>query len=425
MTRKWILTRLHALWPFLLVGLLLAMRNPIALFRPEFWAEDGSDFFATAFRQGAHSVLLPLGGYQNLIPRLIAAITDCVTVAYAPHVYSWFSWATSTVVLGYLSRSGFSWLIPSRAMRISICCLFVIVPGATEVTQAICNLHTVFTLWFALRLLEEKTWRWSDALIDTLVALSTPELPVLVPLALYLGWRRRSARFAFAFGIIVVVSICNLIGISRLSGDYALASGGIFKVPQVVAERFILYTFLIPPLGPRLATDVFRTVTALFWSLGLFSVVGMTIITKRIKSNQHFQICCLLWLAGASTFGLVFLSRPYLLTMLTRQTGDAFWGSRYGFVAVTFSLIAWAILQQRLASQQSARTRRFALAFLALFFIHVISRPSQSSPRPDLSWPASARELQEIRAANLRGETTDKVVGIRIQPNGYAKFFLP
>ncbi len=48
---------------FLLVALVIAARNPLALTRAEFWAEDSSEFFVGALTMGARSLWAPVGGY--------------------------------------------------------------------------------------------------------------------------------------------------------------------------------------------------------------------------------------------------------------------------------------------------------------------------------------------------------------------------
>src|SRR5215472_2407952 len=74
---------------FALVFLLLVFRRPDALTNPQFWAEDGVQFFFSQITRGTWASLFrPYAGYLHLIPRLVAAGASPLPARVAPLLYN-------------------------------------------------------------------------------------------------------------------------------------------------------------------------------------------------------------------------------------------------------------------------------------------------------------------------------------------------
>ena len=65
--------------------LLIFLRDPSLFTRPQFWAEDGSFWYAQAYNGGwLHSLTIPDGGYLNTLQRLSAGLALVVPFRWAP-----------------------------------------------------------------------------------------------------------------------------------------------------------------------------------------------------------------------------------------------------------------------------------------------------------------------------------------------------
>ena len=55
---------------FTLAFIVIISRRPDAILNPQFWAEDGSVFYAQAYNKGIiNSLFLPYAGYLHAVPR--------------------------------------------------------------------------------------------------------------------------------------------------------------------------------------------------------------------------------------------------------------------------------------------------------------------------------------------------------------------
>ncbi|MGA7937436.1 MAG: hypothetical protein WCA35_28050, partial [Kovacikia sp.] len=80
MTVNW---RLHLL-VFLIAFALLVLRQPGSVFNAQFWAEDGTIFYANAYNLGAiHSLFLPYAGYLCFVQRLVASFIQLFPLEWA------------------------------------------------------------------------------------------------------------------------------------------------------------------------------------------------------------------------------------------------------------------------------------------------------------------------------------------------------
>lgn len=65
--------------------ILIVSRRPSSLTNPQFWAEDGRNWYADAFNHGIlYSLTTPEAGYFQTFSRLTAIASLSVPLAYAP-----------------------------------------------------------------------------------------------------------------------------------------------------------------------------------------------------------------------------------------------------------------------------------------------------------------------------------------------------
>jgi hypothetical protein len=145
-------------WRFLvfcLVMIALFCRSPRMLTHAQFYAEDGTIWFAQAYNGGwLHSLTLPQAGYLNTMPRFAAGLALLVPLTWAPLVMAIVGMTSQALPVPILLSPRLrNWAeLPTRMMFAAI---YVALPNASEI-------HVVAT-----------NSQWHLALAATLVALAS------------------------------------------------------------------------------------------------------------------------------------------------------------------------------------------------------------------------------------------------------------
>lgn len=182
---------------FALVVVAIVSRRPDALLNPQFYAEDGSVWFADAWNLGyLHSLTLAAGGYLNLLPRLVCGLAILIPLKSAPLLLNWFGIVIQALPVNVLLTSrcanwGALWL---RTLQAG---LYVVLPNSSELHITITNAHWHLALLACLIAFSDRpengAWRAFDIAIAALTGLTGPWCLVLTPLVLVFWWHRRQS----------------------------------------------------------------------------------------------------------------------------------------------------------------------------------------------------------------------------------------
>ncbi|MCX6952049.1 MAG: hypothetical protein NTV51_07765, partial [Verrucomicrobia bacterium] len=127
------------LWATLVVcaGILVA-RRPELFLHPQFWAEDGTLFFAEGWTHGARTLLMPYAGYLHTAQRLVTLLALLFDPRWAPAI---FVGGASALTLYVAARTQSSRL-PFRP-QVAFALAVVLVPDAFEVLLFLVNIQWV------------------------------------------------------------------------------------------------------------------------------------------------------------------------------------------------------------------------------------------------------------------------------------------
>jgi len=120
---------------FALVVIALFSRSPSLFTHAQFYAEDGTIWFAQAYNLGwLHSLTLPQAGYLNTMPRLAAALALLFPLNWAPLVMATVGLIIQSLpVTILLSSRCRTWApLPTRMVLAAI---YVAIPNAREFTS--------------------------------------------------------------------------------------------------------------------------------------------------------------------------------------------------------------------------------------------------------------------------------------------------
>lgn len=169
---------------FLIVFILLFIKETKQFVYPQFWTDEGSRLFAEAWRYHWRTLLMPYDDYLHTFPRLIAAIAICFPYRWIPSI---FAYTSVIIFLFAVSR-----ILNKRCMvpyKAFFAIMIILLPSFGEVfmdlddTQWIL-LVVLFSYIFYLppMTLGEKI---VDALIILLVGLTGPGIVFFYPILIW------------------------------------------------------------------------------------------------------------------------------------------------------------------------------------------------------------------------------------------------
>jgi hypothetical protein len=230
---------------------LLILRRPDAVFNAQFWAEDGYTWYAQAYNLGAlRALMLPLDGYVQMFPRLVAAVALWVPLVHVPLVFNLVALTIEALPALFLvsSRMRNLGLLP---LRCGLALLYLSVPESSEVHAILTDSQSQLAVLTCLILIAEAPRsRWGkifDVAVLVLCGLTTPVgmllfavalartiLPLLVHRSANAGPARWEMRWRW-------VQVSLLAACALLQGLSLVTTGGtrIKAVLGVSASRFV------------------------------------------------------------------------------------------------------------------------------------------------------------------------------------------
>jgi hypothetical protein len=408
--------------PYLLVAALIVLRNPAAVLRAEFWAEDGTEFFRTALARGASSLWTPVFGYQFFVSRAIAWAATFPPVVATPYLYAAACLVLNAVSVGYFARDGFAWLIPSRIQRVLVCGLLAVAPGSGEVFLSLCNLTNSLALLALLMLLEKphrlSWWKFGGLL---LIGISSGHTVILLPLILFLAYRTRERRYLYLVLALVPILLANAIGNHQSGAETGfLDYSKLWVAPRVVLKNFVARLFFAPFLGVHKTNAILRKWGVRFWVSGAVALGGLLWTLRKTRYDREAaEFLGLSYVLTVGTFGIIVVSRAYVADVVQR---NILWDIRYSFLPGVLADLIWLSLFLGWWRDRDVR-RRLAMAGLAgvvLVSANNLRRWRHVPERPDVHWPESAQSVQVVLDQRARGELSQAtdVSGIRMHPVG-------
>jgi hypothetical protein len=380
---------IETLGPTLLVAAVIAARNPSALFRAEFWAEDATEFFFGALASGVSSLTQPVYGYHFFLSRVVAYVATFAPVFYAPYLYAWASLLINTVCVAYIAREGFSWIASKRWQRVSLALVLTIGPGTSDAFLNLANLPNVLALLGLLLLIERPfALNRTKTIALIVLALSSGQMVFWLPIAVYLAWVYRSRSHAVVAAAITVVAVLNIVGSRQASSEAnLLAENALGDVARLLFEN--AFTRLIPGplLGPERTGELMVASSLVFWSAALVGFAGSAALVLREyrRDARETTVLVLAYAAAIGGLGVVALSRNYAVPQLVRESGTLLWDIRYSVLPGSVAIIIWTWWLLR-SGTRALNAKVASGLVLCAIAANVVTHWAMVFPRPDLHW---------------------------------------
>ncbi|ALF53614.1 hypothetical protein ACX27_13440 [Nostoc piscinale CENA21] len=292
---------------FILAFVLLITRRPDAIFNPQFWAEDGSIFYAQAYNNGIiKSLFSPFAGYLNIVPRLTAAFSTILPLKAAPLLFNLIAIIIQILPVNFLISSRFSKIMPNLNHRIGLSFVYLALPGCSEIHANITNAqwHTALLMFMVIITQSCKTLvNLFDLIVVLLGGLTGPFSIILIPSILFFQYFKNKTKsingiknlFYPKFLILTVTALIQMFVIitdnrgqerlGKIDGNNIniLSFDFIFTFSKILTNQL----FLISLLGNKFTDYIVKILPENLYIILIFIVViiGMsTLIYLLIKT---------------------------------------------------------------------------------------------------------------------------------------------
>lgn len=173
------------IFAFFVSILLMVLRRPDILTNPQFWAEDGTIWYAMAYDKGIiASLILPQNGYYQTISKLIAAFSLNFNLLYAPLIFNTSALLIRALLIVFFLSARFDYI--NITPRIFISLFIVLMPELAEVHANVTNDHWYLALYLLLVLIANKPQNLFQKIHDSLAViicgLSGPFIVFMIPI---------------------------------------------------------------------------------------------------------------------------------------------------------------------------------------------------------------------------------------------------
>ena len=355
---------------YLLFAALLVTRRPDCIRNPQFWAEEGQQFFPDALQ---HPIWINLArcslGYFFLIIRLISQLAALVPLQHAPLVFVLSAVAIQAAVPTFIASSRCAnWMGPFP-IRVVAGLLYCAMPNSFEVHCIGLNCRVHLVVLASLILISTEPFSTWGKVLDTvtlvLAGLSGPYVLLLAPLAVWRHWtrptcatRRNYVILLVSFGFAVFAAIASA---GQRHPDTVLGASPADAIRILGGRLPIMLLF-----GERTYAALLRQ--PWFDAVAAVAFVFLAFLLLVIFGRGRPELRCLL-VIGFGSLAMGLFSPPIGIHGIAAWR--AFWtvtacGERYFFLPMAMLLFSLASLA---ALGRSVSSRSFAAALLVLIAV--------------------------------------------------------
>ena len=361
-------------------------RRPDAVLNPQFWAEDGRDWYRDAYAGGLDSLLHPSYGYLESLPHFVALMAQPFPLLWAPAIFNMAAIAIQVLpAVMLVSRRFMSLNLSGRAL---LALLYFALPNSWDVHANLTNAQWHLALLACAITLAEPSptlaWCIFDVIALVFAGLSGPFCLVLAPIAVAMWWWRRDRR-----RLIIVATLATgaVIQTAAIFSDFGNRPGmALGPSPALLIKILSRQVFLGAMEGGKHPVASFTD-----HSLLLSAAIAMTGVAILIwaLSVGPLELQCFL------VFGFAIFAAS-LASPLT-SPGPSQWEVLFHADGARYWLFPMLVFLAALVRLLSARTwpLRWAAAAALLACSPGIVRDWRMPAYEDLNFPAHARAFSQ------------------------------
>jgi hypothetical protein len=236
---------------FFAAAALVVSRQPDAILHPQFFAEDGSVWFADAYNRGWFlSLFRTYAGYFQTLPRLAAALSLLVPLSWAPLVMNLVGLIVQILPVPLLLSRRLSRL-GSLQLRAALAFIYIALPNCQEINVTVTNAQWHLALVACLLLVSCAPVGRASKICDVLAfVLCGATGPFAIPLALIAGiWLAfRRTRWGYwplaIFACAAAIQTYGLLAIDSAARNHWPLGASVEWLIRILAGQVYLGTLL-------------------------------------------------------------------------------------------------------------------------------------------------------------------------------------
>jgi hypothetical protein len=382
---------------FLLSYALIVSRRPDAVLHAQFYAEDGHVWFADAYNLGWWQGLFRAqDGYFQTFPRLAAALALLAPVWRAPLVLNLCAAAVEALPVNLLlSVRSSGW--GSLGFRACLAAAYLALPNSREMTMVVTSSQWLLALSVFLVLTASQPGgeaeRAFDVALLVLCGLTGPFCFFLLPIAVFVAWKRKKRWHWMAAGILSVLAMVEawgLVVIDKGGRSHAALGAGPALLVRILGGQVYLAALLG---GNSLASNSSR---AVFFLLLLAAITGTALVIfcfvhTSLEMRLFFVLTAMLLIASMISPAAYPPSGVTRWELLAKVSGIRYW--YFPTLAFVWSML-WASRSRSQALQAVSILLLCGACFGAV-------RDWKQPVLKDLNFEKSARNFQTAPAGTV------------------------
>lgn len=285
---------------FLFLALLITVRRPDAITNPQFWAEDGSIWYADAYNKGLIALITPQQGYMQTLPRIIAVFVQFFPFSVAPLIFNLVAIVVQTLPLFLMTTKRFQKIVPSRRLRFLMILIYWLMPNVGEMyinlTNAYWYLAVSAFIVMATRITERKISIFETVII-LLSGLTGPLSLFLFPVFLISDHleKKKIGPHVILLGLTAVIQLFALVVSKNTDRVYAPADNTFYHLTQILIRQ-IIWGPLAGRIGQESIEKYVGSAAQPFYYVTLL-LAGVLIAYALWKANKPLKQFIVLWSA--------------------------------------------------------------------------------------------------------------------------------
>ena len=298
------------------VGIIVS-RRPEAILHAQFWAEDGTIYFADVYNLGVReTILLPQAGYFQTFPVLAAWLARFAPLAHAPLVMGTLGLFMQVLPVGLLLSRRATTLAPDIRVRVVLAFVYLVVPYQSELDATAVNSQWTLAISGFLVLMlappRRRIWRWLDGGILLIAGVTGPFSLLLAPIA-WIRRRTRGSEFVpgWEVALLLACAVVQALSILVISRHDATHLGVEARPSPHLGATLTLFAKLV---GGRLFLGTIigdaHGLTAPLAIQWIALILGLVALALVVRFGRQELVLFVVLAAGVLAGGLVRPSTP-------------------------------------------------------------------------------------------------------------------
>lgn len=264
----------------------IVSRRPSSLFNPQFWAEDGRNWYADAYNHGIfYSLTTPEAGYFQTFSRLTAIASQLLPLEFAPLFFYLVAASVQVIVAAFIASERLADFLPEKKWRIALAFGYLAMPHSWEIYANVTNSQWHLALLACLILIARPPAAIYERIFDTaavlLMGVSGPFCLLLAPIAAAVFFRRRGFHYAVLLGITLFTASLQTLSLLAFDRPIQPELGiGIEQLAGILARHLALSPLIGSRGFEKLALSGFYGFAVLYSAAALIIVAFIFMIVR-------------------------------------------------------------------------------------------------------------------------------------------------